>query len=371
MQLDFVFGINTQTGVSTVLNGGTVDTTASRLRLQTSTASNGSAIFTSRKIAKYRPGSGMMARFTGVFTSGASSSTQIIGVGNSTDGYFFGYNGSTFGVLHRNNGVDTWIAQTSWNADNLDGTGTSGVTIDPTKGNVFQIKCPYLGYGVITFWVLHPTTGRWINVHNIQYPNTSTATQVTNANFFFYAQAINAGNTSNLTMYSASVGIFLTGQRIFNSQPRWAMNNSKATITTETNLITIRNCTTYNGVANRQTIKLQGVSFGSSSATSVSTLKFVLNATLGGTPAYTTINGTTANAGVTITSGNSIASYDTAGTTVTGGTYLFNTTVAGASGQYCDLTTQDIYIAPGETLTISGLASASSTLGVSVNWCED
>ena len=82
LQLDFVYGINTQTGSSTVANSATVDTNASRLRLQSGTNAAGAATFTSNRIARYRAGQGMVARFTCAWTTNAASSTQVIGVGS-------------------------------------------------------------------------------------------------------------------------------------------------------------------------------------------------------------------------------------------------------------------------------------------------
>jgi hypothetical protein len=49
--------------------------------------------------------------------------------------------------------TDTFIPQSEWNGDKLDGNGSSGITIDPTKGNVFQILIQYLGFGGIVFQV--------------------------------------------------------------------------------------------------------------------------------------------------------------------------------------------------------------------------
>jgi hypothetical protein len=376
IQLDFVYGINSQTGLATTANSATVDTSLSRLRLQSGTNSGGSAIFNSKRIAKYRAGEGMIARFTPVFLTSATNSTQIIGVGNSIDGYFFGYNGTTFGILHRNSGtgslVDTWTAQTAWNGDVCDGTGASGFNWDKTKGVPVQISYPFLGFGDISFYVQNPATGRWILVHQIRYADSATTTQASNPSLYFYAQALNSGNTTNLTMYCGSVGVFICGLRSFVGSPRWAKDNNKTGITTETNIFSLRNATTYNGVTNRGLIRLHNISIGATSAAaSVVVIRLKLGVTLGGSPSYATIDGTTADNGVTITSGNSIASADTAGTTITGGTYIWNATLAGSTSVSADLTPFDLFIAPGETLTISGFATSSANIGVSLNWSED
>ena len=371
IQLDFEYGINSQIGAVTVANSATGDTNGGRLRLQTGTNAAGSVIYATRRPARYRPGQGIIARFTPVFTTGVANSTQIMGAGSSTDGYFFGFNGTTFGILHRNSGSDTWTAQTAWNGDKCDGTGPTAFTWNKTFGNVCMIRYPFLGYGDITFWVQDQTTARWILCHTIRYTNTTATLQLANPSLFFYAQAINSGSTSNTIMYCGSVGFLLCGERSFITTPRWAYDNNKATITAETNIFSLRNATTYNGVTNRALIRLTQVSFGVHASNAVAVLRFRIGATVGGAPSFTTINGTTADGGVTITNGNSVASVDTAGTTATGGTYIFNISSNGTNGTSMDLTAYNLFVAPGETLTISGFSTSSATISASLNWQED
>jgi hypothetical protein len=372
VQMDFVYGINTQTGASTVANGGTVGTNASRLLVQSNTSATGSAIFNSRRVAKYRAGQGVTARFTAAFTTGVANSQQLVGVGTSSDGYFVGFNGASFGIAHRNAGGVTYVAQASWNGDTCNGAGASGFTINPTFGNVWMVKYPFLGYGNITFWVLNPATSRWILAHTIRYPNTTTAVQLANPNLFFWAESVNTGATTNQLLYVGSVGIFISGPRSFIGNPKWASDNNKTGVTAETNLLSIRNATTYNGVTNRSLIRLNSISIAcSNAANAVATIIFRIGATVGGVPAFTTVNGTTANNGVTITSGNSVASVDTAGTTASAGTYIYNINAAGNTSSFLDLAALEIFIAPGETLTVSGKSTSSATLGAAVNWTED
>lgn len=370
IQVDFVYGINTQTGSTSIATTGVADTDSSRLRLQTGVGAAGAATYSTVRIAKYRQGEGMVARFTGVWASNAANSTQVVGMGNTQIGYFFGYNGTAFGISLRNGGSDGWVAQTAWNGDKCDGTGQSGFNWNKTFGNVMQIKYPYLGYGCITFWVLNPITNAWILCHTIQYPNTSASTQISNASFPFYANVVNTGNTSNLIMYCGSVGVFISGQRAYLGG-QWGIDSLKNTVTTEANMLSIRNCTTYNGVTNTGLIRLRSVSFSADGGNGVSTIRLKKGVTLGGSPNYTTINGTTANQGVTITSGNSVASYDTAGTTITGGTLLYNATVARNNSVTVDMTPYNFFISPAETLTFSVFSESSTTVQTCVNWNED
>lgn len=371
IQIDFVYGINSQAGVGTTLNSATVDTSNNRLRLQTGTNTAGSAVFSTIRPAKYRAGQGMVARFTGAFTTGAANSTQILGAGTSTDGYFFGYNGTAYGILHRNNGSDTWIPQASWNGDKLDGTGHSGLVIDPTLGNVYQIKYPYLGYGNILFFVLDPVSAHFTLVHTIRYPNTTTAVQLGNPNLFFYGQAVNSGNNTNLTTYCGSVGFFISGIRSYIAGAKWAADNYKTSISTETVLFNLRNATTYNTKTNRSLIRLHTLTVGAAgTANRLGVVRLYTAATIGGSPSFTPVNGSTADNGVTITSGNSVASVDTAGTT-SAGLKTFNQSFGIPGTGMIDLTPFELFIAPGQTLSVTAFASGSSDIGAGLSWSED
>jgi hypothetical protein len=143
VQIDFVYGIHPQLGTSTSTNSGSVTASDGLLVLQSSDNANGTATFFSVAPARYRPGQGITARFTTVFSSGVVASTQIAGMSDNGDGYFFGYNGTSFGILHKNRGVETWVPQASWNGDTCDGTGPSGFNWNKQTCNVLLIAYPY------------------------------------------------------------------------------------------------------------------------------------------------------------------------------------------------------------------------------------
>lgn len=370
LNLSFATGLRDQLITATTANSATVDTDAARLRIQSGTNAAGSAIAQSYRPVAYRAGQGITAKFTALFTAGVAQSTQIAGMGSSTDGYFFGYNGTQFGVLHRVRSVDTWVAQTAWNGDKCDGTGSSGFDWNPAYGTPLKIVYPYLGYGTIRFYVLNPVTSAWILCHTIQYPNSTAATQLSNPTLSFYAQSVNSGATTNQIVHIGSVGVFLDGIRSFLG-PQFGIDSGKASITTETNLLTLRSATTVNGATNRGLARVRQISFLTDANTGYATFRIKRNVTLGGTPAYTPISGSTANNGVTLTSAQSILSADTAGTTVTGGTMIWNALAFFDSSGVVDLTMQDIFIGPGETLTFSGTATTTATLAIAVNWSED
>jgi hypothetical protein len=66
-----------------------------------------------------------------------------------------------------------------------------------------------------------------------------------------------------------------------------------------------------------------------------------------------------------------VASIDTAGTTVTGGLYIFGMGAPDSGGSIQDISKFNLFIAPGEILTISGYATSAQYLGCVVGWTED
>ncbi len=356
-----------------------VDTNAGRLRIQSGKVTDGYSYLTSRRIIRYRAGQGITFRYTPLFTTGVANNVQYWGAGTVVgniiqDGYFFGYNGTVFGISHYAKGslVHFYPQTTEWNGDKVDGSSGSSFTWNPTFGSPVMIKYPYLGYGDIEFFIQHPTLGRWVLVHVIQYANTTATTQLGNPSLQFLGFTLNSGNTAtNMIMYCGSVGIFLSGVRDFVGNPKYGIDNNKATITTETNILTLKNCNNYNGVINKGMVRLNSVSFASDGGNGVAILRLKLGITLAGTPVYTPLTSSTADNGASITAGNSIVSYDVAGTTITGGIQIFNTTVARNTSNTFDLTPYHLYIAPGEICAFTAFAGASATIAVTVNWSED
>lgn len=372
-QADGVYGLITQRVTNTISGtGALVDTNSSRFRVQSgTTATTGSAILQSVYPVRYKAGEGIIARFTTVFTTGLAGSVQEIGVGNINDKYCFGYNGTAYGILHRNNGSDTWIPQSSWNGDKCDGTGQTAFNINPTFGNVCQIVYPFLGYGNIRFYIQDQSTSRFLLVHTIKYTNSSATIELGNPSLNFWARAANTGaNTTNLTMYVGSVGIFIAGERTFNGS-QFATDNLKTAVTTELNILSIKNCTTFNGVTNKGVMRIRSISFSSDGGNGIARLRLKKGVTLGGSPSFATISGTTGDGGTTITSGQSMASVDTAGTTVTGGVYIWNTSCARNGNSFMDLSEYDIFLYPSEVLTVSALGQTSSDIAIAINWDED
>ena len=103
----------------------------------------------------------------------------------------------TFTSSHLQTGVaqtENWIYQENWNLDKLDGTGTSGVTLDPSKLNVYQINFRWLGAGEMRFAVENPLNGDMIFFHQEQYSNAYNTPHLDNPSMKIGYVAANLGN---------------------------------------------------------------------------------------------------------------------------------------------------------------------------------
>lgn len=106
-QADAVYGVNPSEVVATTDGTGGTATAANNL-FSVGTGGTAAGYFgalQSRKRLRYRPGQGVMQRFTMKFTTGIANNIQVVGIGTGESTYAFGYNGTAFGVLHSTGGV--------------------------------------------------------------------------------------------------------------------------------------------------------------------------------------------------------------------------------------------------------------------------
>jgi len=372
VQLSFEYTVsNTELTQSEVVNGGTVTQGSAMAVCTTSTTTASTARLYSKAHAKYRAGLGGLARFTALFTAGVASTEQYIGMVDETgsseafeNGLAVGYDGTTFGFHRFVNDTKTTIAQSAWD-DPLDGTGGSGMTLDNTKINVWSIRFQYLGAGAIQLLVEDDATGQFIVVHTILYANKNTTPHSYNPNYHIQMFVNNKATTSNLIVKSSSMAYFIEGKTgtTETQQPQFSSGEQqKTTVTTEVAILTIRNKALYASKTNfiSALLELLTCSIESGSANNLSKVRLVKNTTLGGSPSYADIDAT-----------DSTMDIDTAGTTLTGGKELISIPLAGKNDKaLMDLCGFDIIIEPGDTVTIAGTSTNSSTINASILWKE-
>lgn len=363
LQVGFPYNINTTQVTPITANGGTVTQSNGKAVLQTSAANNGSAVLRSRFAARYTPGQGQAVKFTAIFTPGVANSQQEIGIGDLQDGFFFGYVGATFGIIRRRGGVDTFIPQSQWNGT-FNGASSVPTNFNPAdgKGNVYNIRYQWLGFGAIYFFIEDQTSGLLFLVHTIRYASTSDVTSILNPSLPLWTRVVNTGNATNITLQTPSMGAYCEGP--FNSDgARFATGNRKTGITTETNVFTVRNNVTVFGGAgtnNRGSLHLDFIA-NALTGNADSQVRAVLNATLGGAPNF-----------VDVDTNISIAAVDTAGTTVTGGRELFRLPSTGNAQAYQEIAAMELRLAPGDTVTFAASSfGAAIAANLGCGWNEE
>ena len=161
--------------------------------------------------------------------------------------------GSWAQILAGSEASINFIPQANWNQDTRI-SADPNVNLDPTKGNVYQIKFQYLGFGAIDFYIEDRDSGDFVLVHRIKFANSSTSTSVSNPSFRVGWVARNVGNTSNVTVSGGSAAAFNEGIIYRDTPPRGQSNNQLSIGTALTNVLSLRNRATFSDKVNRAEI---------------------------------------------------------------------------------------------------------------------
>ncbi len=278
--------------------------------------------------------------------TGQSNQVRQWGYADDNNGLFFQLSGTTLSCVRRTNitgsVVDTVVTQANWNQDKLDGTGTSGVNLDITKGNIFEAHFQWLGVGEVWWFV------NGILVHISSHPNTIVGPYMRTAQLPLFVRVNNTGAStgSNVTWICSTVQS--DGGQTSPYVCFAAYNNADiSTTTTERPLLSIRPKTTFNSITNRA-ISLPTL-LGVSTEGARAGVRLVLNGTLTG-------------ASFTSANTNSTVEYDLSATAITGGTTLFRGFLPNANDSL------NLYISELFTefrgLRLSGFANTQDTLTV-------
>jgi len=460
VNLEFSYHIHPDLMV-TRLNGGAATVDSNRLKLSTGAGANQSAQLFSKIPVKYYAGIGVVARFTALFTPGVAGSVQIIGIGDSGDGLFFGYNGTSFGVLRKYGGnpeirsiqvttkstttenititldgdadatvavtdatatdatttaneiaahdysglgrgwkavangdtvnfisynsasrtgayslsgattavgsasqklagvaqVDDWIPQTAWSDDKADGTGDLPI-LDWTKGNVFAVPFQWLGYGLLPFYIEKKADGDFYLAHKIKYANTHILPSMNNPTLPLCAMVENTSNTSDIVLYSGSMGGFVQGKTPEPLVKHTEILNKTFSSTTDVPAITIHNNGVFKSKINRVRIKVLSISIEVESGKPV-LIQIARSAILTGA-VFAAHDANT-----------SVSLIDKTASAVANGDVFSAFTVRSAGDK--DIILNE-YIEPTEFLTVIGSQTTTGTNSVTkiiVNWVED
>lgn len=468
-QGDFVYGVSDRIFTTSSFAGGTVSAVSGVCELSSGTDAQGSATVQLRRGLKYRAGQASLMRITALYDTPDAGNAQFVGAGNAECGYFLGYFGTSFGILHSQTGqrevrtytvttgaatadltvtldgdaitvpvtggsdtsqtayqlsladysqvgrggwladvvgstvyfisarssseftgsysiagstivgtfdrfkagenqTNTFIPSSSFNIDKLDGTGPSQMTIDPSKGNVFEIAFQYLGFGNAFFCIEDPETGKFAGFHNVKNANSRTAPVLKNPNVSVLATSANIGGTNSVTMKTVSMGGFIEGG-VVALDPKFSKTFNFASINSATYkpLALLKSNRIYNGESSFGEIDILRLS-GANNANNAS---FIIGLFLGpeitGDVNYQYVDST-----------NSIVSYaELSLSTNTIGNLasldpFYEFVVGPESSRMDDLTDLKIAIGVGRTILIAvkSVGNVNVASSATINWFE-
>jgi hypothetical protein len=368
VQVAFLYSVNTEVVNTTLVSTGTVTYATGAAAVATAALANSSAIMSTRRYVSSAPGKVMRVIVSCAFTIGAANSVQMCGFGDTSNGLFIGYNGVAFGILTRNNSVDTWVAATAFNVDKLNGTGASAITLDPTKGNTYIIVYDTTGFGSVTFALASTAVGNVpeaITMHRVSFGNTGTATGLRLTSAPLMAAATNTTNATALTVRVSSLSAYVDSSVPYRIGRLRAVDIAKTISSTAyVPIITISNKSTYLALSNVSSIILTSISV-SNDATKGSIIFAIYDST------SSTLTGTSYT---DVSTATSVVQYDTAATSITNGVCMFSFNICKSGDCLIDLSQYDISVSPGMSITICGRCSSSNVsdgICVSLCWMED
>jgi hypothetical protein len=168
--------------------GGTsYDEALSTVNLQVNGSLNAEVIRESTRVFAYQPGKSLLIMNSFKFNEQSTGLRQRVGyfglqngiyVELADDGLHFVLRDGS-GVSAGQEGNNTRIAQADWNVDNMDGSGPSGLTIDPTAVQLFWIDIEWLGVGSVRCGFV--INGQFIHCHSFHHSNIINQVYMTTA----------------------------------------------------------------------------------------------------------------------------------------------------------------------------------------------
>lgn len=146
----------------------------------------------------YQPAKSHLIFLTGVLkkTGGGANIIARMGYFDDDNGLFLENNGGTIRLVLRSKTtgsvIDTPFAQSAWNIDKMDGTGSSRITLDFTKSQILIIDFEWLGVGIVRYGF--QVDGVPYYVHQINNANNITGVYMSTPNLPLRYQISNDGN---------------------------------------------------------------------------------------------------------------------------------------------------------------------------------
>ena len=248
--------------------------------------------------------------------------------------------------------AEDWTYQSDWLID-------KAPWFDPTKGNLFKMEYAYLGYGPLKFSIFNPGANKWQQVHVINWTNSNAGVNFGNPSLRCGWASASLGSTTNLTVAGASAMAGLQG-RANRAHAFGVSGTATGVSTTQTQVLTIQVRREFGDRAAVCVIVPKTLSI-STDATKGAIFNLYRNPVVAGNTVHTYVDET-----------QSACTYDTAGTTVSGGRILGSYSIGPAGRATINLTDINDVLISGDELVITAAITSGpvSEMTASLVWDE-
>lgn len=172
--------------------------TTSSISMTVTDADGDEVVRQSYRHFSYQPGKSLLVLNTFTMAAPKTNLRQRVGLFNQNDGVFLEQDDDTIYIVLRTSTsgsvTETRVPQSSWKVDKLNGSGTSGVTLDLTKAQIFWTDIEWLGVGSVRCGFV--INGQFIIAHIFHHANKFSGIYMKTPNLPIRYEVTNTGATS-------------------------------------------------------------------------------------------------------------------------------------------------------------------------------
>ena len=178
-------------------------TTQGLIHIGIGTTAGCSVIRETTKTFAYQPGKSLLVMNTFVPEPPKANLRQRVGYFGADNGIYFeitGIGSTSINFVERSlsTGTETRVPQSEWNGDKLDGTGHSGIVLDPSKAQILWTDIEWLGLGTVRVGFV--IDGIFIHCHSFHHANKIQTTYMTTACLPLRYEIANTGVTTSTSI---------------------------------------------------------------------------------------------------------------------------------------------------------------------------
>jgi hypothetical protein len=208
---------------------------------------------------RYQPGRSQLVFCTFNLLGGVANVTKYVGYSDGSNGVELQLVGTQprLALLSDTSKGDEFVNQADWNVDPLDGTGTSGLTLDLATTHILVVDFQWLGVGRIR--VGFDLGGVIVVAHEFVHANVQTVAYMQSANLPIRAGMTSTATVSTTMRFICCSVISEGGQQdVLGYEQSLAVSGTAGNGAPE-HIVSLRPKTTFNSITNRSKFVLESV----------------------------------------------------------------------------------------------------------------